>query len=83
MDDGDPAGQPWLPGAGEWMDPNVGRLVSAWDRGDRISATIVNAQMTAETSGMMPIFSVGLAGFILSPTRNTILCQVRGTWRCA
>ena len=75
MDSVNPEGEVWMPGAGEWFDPNVGKKVSSWDRGDRISGAFINAHMTPEISGSLPIYSIGLAGFILSPTKNKMLCS--------
>lgn len=75
MDSVDPEDEPWMPGTGEWFDPAVGDTVSSWDRGDRISAAIINAHMTPETSGSIPIYSIGLAGVIMSPRKNRMLCS--------
>ena len=74
MDDDDPRGRPWLPGAGTWIRPD-GQRVSSADRGDRISAALINAQMTQEIFGSAPIYSLSLSGLVLSPTHNTLLCS--------
>ena len=73
MDDSNPDGRPWLPGAGEWF--LDGQIVPIWDRGDRISTTVINAAMTPDFSGNIPIFSWGLGGLILSPDANRLLCS--------
>ena len=73
MDDSNPDARPWLPGAGEWWVD--GKMVPIWDRGDRISTTIINKAMTAEFGGNVPVFSLGLGGLILSPTSNRLLCS--------
>ena len=82
MDDGDPRGVPWVPGKGDWMawEQSEGGQWNyvqrpTWPMGDRISAAIINAQMTREPSGNIPIFSPGLAGLILSPFHNRLLCS--------
>ena len=90
MDDDDPNGRPWIPGLGWWHpDGRDSELVPTWPSGDRISATIINQQMTrdpihrinapnaaddAVNSGM-PVFSDGLAGIVLSAEHNTLLCS--------
>ena len=73
LDDGDPDNTPWIPGAGWWS--RGGQMLSAYDWGDRLSAVIVNAEMTPEYSGNMPIFSFDLGGIVLSPTNNTLFCS--------
>eukprot|EP00966_Prymnesium_polylepis_P073558 1707463-Prymnesium_polylepis.1 len=62
MDDPNPDGQPWLPGTGRW------------DTGDRISAALVHGGMTPDEGGNLPIYSFDLAGIILNPAANTMLC---------
>lgn len=74
MDDDNPSGRPWQPGAGTWIRPD-GQRVSSADRGDRISAALINAQMTPEIFGSAPIYSLSLAGLVLSPQHNTLLCS--------
>ena len=75
MDASSPEGDVWVPGSGEMFDQEKGRCCkSTSDRGDRISATIINKQMQADPSGALPIFSFGLGGIILDPKRNRLLC---------
>ena len=62
MDDPDPDGEPWIPGRGRW------------DTGDRISASLVYYRMVPDPGYNIPIYSFDLAGLILSPTRNRLLC---------
>eukprot|EP00966_Prymnesium_polylepis_P223957 5181323-Prymnesium_polylepis.1 len=62
MDDPDPDGEPWIPGKGRW------------DTGDRISASLVYYRMVPDPGFNIPIYSFDLAGLILSPTRNRLLC---------
>lgn len=59
-----------MPGLG-----NSHVLGPTWATGDRVSATLINAKMTREPSGSMPIFSAGLSGVILSPEHNKLLCS--------
>ena len=73
MDAEDPTGTPWIPGSGRLYRGT--RWQSAWDWGDRISGTIVNAEMTPEFSQNIPIYSFSLAGIILSPEHNRLLCS--------
>ena len=73
MDDGNPDGQPWMPGTGWWM--HNGQYMSTWDRADRISTTIINHNMTAGLGGNIPIYSFGLGGIIMSPRHNHLLCS--------
>mgnify|MGYP004170764409 CR=1 FL=1 len=71
MDDPDPQGQPWVPGAGK-------PVFEGYPSGDRVSATLVNAQMKAEPAPQahrIPMYSLSLAGIILSPERNTLKCS--------
>ena len=76
MDDPNPDNKPWLPGMGEMYDNEHGRCcISTWDRGDRISASLINAGMTAGFSGEIPIFSWGLGGIVLKPSSNSLLCS--------
>jgi hypothetical protein len=76
MDASSPEGEVWVPGSGEMWDQEKGRCCkSTYDKGDRISATIINAAMQAEPSGAIPIFSYGLGGIVLSPRQNTLLCS--------
>lgn len=63
MDDRDPDHHPWELG--------IGRR----DTGDRVSAAIVNAQMQPDPSGNIPIYSFSLAGLVLSPTHNNLMCS--------
>ena len=66
MDDPNPRGEPWLPG--------VGRP----ETGDRISATLVNAQMQPEPPPLekrIPMYSASLGGFVMSPEHNRLLCS--------
>jgi len=62
MDDTNAAGQPWIPGMGRY------------DTGDRISASLVYYGMVEDPGTNIPIYSFDLAGLILSPTTNTMLC---------
>ena len=48
---------------------------STWDRGDRISATLINKQMRADPSGSVPIYSFGLGGILLSPVHTSLMCS--------
>ena len=76
MDDGNPEGEPWTPGAGQMWDQENNRCCkSSWDRGDRISTTLINAAMTAELSGNVPVYSFGLGGILLSPEHNSLFCS--------
>ena len=71
MDDPDPQGQPWVPGAGK-------PVFEGYPSGDRVSATLVNARMQAEPAPQakrIPLYSLSLAGIILSPERNTLKCS--------
>ncbi len=71
MDDPDPQGQPWVPGAGK-------PLSEGYPSGDRVSATLVHARMQVEPApneGRIPLYSLSLAGIILSPERNTLKCS--------
>jgi hypothetical protein len=46
-----------------------------WDTGDRISASMVYANMApTPLHGSIPIYSFDLAGIIMSPTANKLLC---------
>jgi hypothetical protein len=63
MDDRNPANQPW--------DLGIARA----DTGDRISAALVNAQMQPDPSGNIPIYSFSLAGIVLDPDHNNLLCS--------
>ena len=83
MSDSNPLGTPWLPGTGTMKWDDFGDYTtSTWPTGDRISATIINGQMTLEpasfwsggVAGMLPIYSRGLSGLILSPRHNSLLC---------
>jgi len=62
LDDTDPARQPWQPGA-NWR-----------ALGDRISATIINARMTHDPAGNLPVYSLSNAGYVLNPFVNRMLC---------
>ncbi|KAL1523876.1 hypothetical protein AB1Y20_018795 [Prymnesium parvum] len=63
MDDPNPAGFPWIPGMGRH------------DTGDRISAALVFADMVPEPgANSIPIYSFDLAGIVLSPFHNKLLC---------
>lgn len=73
LDDGDPKRTPWMPGAGVWFRDGVTQ--SAFDRGDRLSATVVNAEMTPEYSGNLPVFSFDLGGIVISPINNSLFCS--------
>ena len=76
MDDSNPEGKPWLPGQGEMYDEANGRCcISTYDKGDRISATLINGAMTPEYGGNIPIFSFGLGGVVLSPEHNSLFCS--------
>lgn len=76
MDASDPDGTVWLPGSGEIYDQVAKRCCkSTSDRGDRISATLINGMMQPEPSGSMPIYSFGLGGIILNPMNNSLLCS--------
>lgn len=75
MDDDDPNGRPWFPGAGTWVPRPGGPRVSTADHGDRISATVINQQMTAEIFGSAPVYSLSLSGLILSSKHNTLMCS--------
>ena len=76
MDDSNPEGKPWLPGQGEMYDEANGRCcISTYDKGDRISATLINGAMTPEFGGNIPIFSFGLGGVVLSPEHNSLFCS--------
>lgn len=76
MDASSPEGEVWIPGSGEMFDEQKGRCCkSTFDKGDRISATIINAAMQPEPSGAIPIFSFGLGGILLSPRHNSLLCS--------
>lgn len=71
MDDPDPRGQPWVPGAGK-------PVHEGYPSGDRVSATLVNAHMKPEPAPQahrIPLYSLSLAGIILSPERNTLKCS--------
>ena len=71
MDDPDPQGKPWVPGAAT-------DIYQGYPSGDRISATLVNAQMTPEPAPYahrIPLYSANFAGIILSPKRNTLQCS--------
>jgi len=63
MDDPNPDGEPWIPGKGKW------------DTGDRISASLVNKNMQPEPNGNIPVYSYSLAGIILNPHANRLLCS--------
>ena len=63
MDDPNPDGEPWIPGKGRW------------DTGDRISAALINYQMTPEPNGQIPVYSNSLSGIILAPEANRLLCS--------
>ena len=76
MDSGSPDATPWLPGSGEMYDNANGRCcISTYDKGDRISATLINHAMTPELGGNVPIFSFGLGGLILSSAHNELFCS--------
>lgn len=76
MDASSPEGTVWIPGSGEIYDQAAGRCCkSTSDRGDRISATLVNGMMQPEPLGSIPIYSFGLGGIILNPANNTLLCS--------
>lgn len=63
MDDPNPNGRAWIPGMGRS------------DTGDRISAAMVYADMVPEPgSNSIAIYSFDLAGIILSPIHNKLLC---------
>jgi len=62
MDDPDPDGQAWIPGRGRS------------DTGDRISASLVYYDMVPDPGFNIPIYSFDLAGLILSPSSNRLLC---------
>jgi hypothetical protein len=80
IDTPNPAGKPWLPAGG--------RSTGAAARTrDRLSASIVNRQMTADPGGFkahaedrpfppgaLPIYSYSTAGIVLSPLHNELLC---------
>lgn len=63
MDDPNPDHSPWLPG------------VSHSETGDRISAALINAWMQADPGFNIPIYSFSLAGVILNPAHNRLLCS--------
>ena len=58
-----------------WDQINQRCCVSTYDKGDRISATIVNRAMTPEIGNTLPIYSFGLGGIVLSNTHNRLLCS--------
>jgi len=62
MDDDRPENKPWMPG------------MQHEDTGDRISAALVNAHMLREPSNNIPVYSFSLAGIILNPAANRLLC---------
>ena len=63
MDDENPNHEPW----------NLG--IARSNTGDRISAALVNAQMQPDPSGNIPIYSFSLAGIVLNPEHNNLLCS--------
>lgn len=63
MDDPNPDNEPWVPGKGKW------------DTGDRISAALINGNMQREPNGHIPVYSYVLAGLILAPEANRLLCS--------
>ena len=73
MDDPDPQGKPWVPGAAA-----ATGIYQGYPSGDRVSATLVNARMQPEPAPYahrIPLYSANLAGIILSPKRNTLQCS--------
>lgn len=62
VDDPNPTGSPWQPGAGK---PEYG---------DRLSASLINKNMRADERGNVPIYSFSTAGLILSPHHNRMNC---------
>ena len=71
MDDENPDKTPWVVGAG-CTGKNRDRIGC---HPDRISAALINAAMTPEYSGNVPIYSFSLGGIILSPDHNSLLCS--------
>ena len=63
MDDPNPDHNPWSPGARHS------------ETGDRISAALINARMQADPGFNIPIYSYSLAGIIMSPAANRLLCS--------
>ena len=63
LDDPNPNHSPWLPGA------------SHHETGDRISGALINAAMQADPGHNIPIYSYSLAGIILAPKTNKLLCS--------
>lgn len=66
LDDPNPNGEPWRPGAGRW------------DVSDRISASLVYASMARDKAGNLPLYSFDLGGIILSSEFNRLLCSHPG-----
>lgn len=62
MDDPNPRRSPWK---------QAGRRRDAQDR---YSASMINAAMTADPAGNIPVYSKSQSGIILSPTKNQMLC---------
>lgn len=50
------------------------RRWECWVKSDRFSAMSVSASSTPDPSGKWPLFSVDLAGLVLSPRSNRLLC---------
>ena len=74
MDDPDPNKLPWVPGRGiiKWYSKEW-QSTEKW--GDRLSASLINAHMTPEPSGSIPVFSHALSGIVLSPSYNELFCS--------
>ena len=64
MDDPNPDRSPWLPGGFQHA-----------ETGDRISAALIHARMQADPGFNIPIYSYSLAGIILNPSANRLLCS--------
>ena len=41
----------------------------------QVSASVVNARMLPDPSGEIPVYSYGLAGYVMHPSHNELLCS--------
>ena len=74
MDDSNPEGKPWLPGQGEMYDEANGRCcISTYDKGDRISATLINGAMTPSLVAIFPYSRLTRRSCALTRTQFALL----------